>query len=136
MLVDTSVWSAALRRAGYSGVPARRELHSLVSDHRVKIIGPIRQELLSGIREEPQFRKLEKHLAAFPDVPIATEDYVTAARFYNVCRGNGIQGSNTDFLICAVAARCGFAIYTTDNDFRSFETCLPIALYEPEGEGN
>ena len=59
-----------------------------------------------------------------------TEDYVTAARFYNLCRSKGIQGSNTDFLICAVAVRNNFAVFTTDNDFALFATRLPIVLHE------
>jgi predicted nucleic acid-binding protein len=130
VLVDTSVWSLALRRGG--GEPwAAQELRSLIADHRVQMIGPIRQELLSGIRTEEQFRKLERHLRAFPDLPIETSDYVEAARFFNVCRTKGIQGSNTDYLICAVAAQRDFAIFTTDDDFHHFAEHLPIALYQP-----
>ena len=63
ILVDTSVWSAALRRGKNSNAPQAAELRSLIADHRVEIIGPIRQELLSGIREAAQFKNLEKHLA-------------------------------------------------------------------------
>lgn len=130
--MDTSVWSAVLRRGKQAAWPPAGELRHLIADHRVDIIGPIRQELLSGIRDPSQFRKLEKHLAAFPDVPIETEDYVTAARFYNLCRSKGIQGSNTDFLICAVAVRNRLAIFTTDNDFARFAKHLPIVLHEPK----
>jgi predicted nucleic acid-binding protein len=49
---------------------------------------------------------------------------------FNLCRAKGIQGSNTDFLICAVAVRHDFTIFTTDGDFRLFAKCLPIVLYE------
>ena len=132
ILVDTSVWSMALRRGRKSKFPPVQELRTLISDHRVQMIGPIRQELLSGIREETQFKELEKHLAAFQDLPIVTEDYVSAARFFNLCRAKGIQGSNTDFLICAVAVRNRLAIFTTDRDFRSFARYLSIVLYKPE----
>ena len=133
VLVDTSVWSAALRRTKQSEPRPAKELRNLIADHRVDIIGSIRQEILSGIREEAQFKKLEKHLAAFPDIPITTEDYVMAARFFNLCRTKGVQGSNTDFLICAVAVRCRCVIYTTDKDFPLLAKHLPIALHEPEG---
>lgn len=133
ILVDTSVWSAALRRdKTYSSAQAT-ELRNLVADHRVEIIGPIRQELLSGIREASQFKKLEKHLAAFPDIPLTTEDYVAAAKFFNVCKSKGVQGSNTDFLICAVAVRNHLSIFTTDKDFSLFAKYLPIVLHETEG---
>ncbi|MFC1461352.1 PIN domain-containing protein [Verrucomicrobiota bacterium] len=131
--MDTSIWSAALRRTKQDEPHPAKELRNLISDHRVEIIGPIRQEILSGIRENAQFKKLERHLAAFPDIPITTEDYVMAARSFNLCRAKGVQGSNTDFLICAVAVRCHCGIYTTDKDFPLFTKHLPIALHEPEG---
>ena len=130
MLVDTSVWSAALRRAKRIETAVVNELRSLVLEHRVDIIGPIRQEVLSGLRDDAQFEKLEKHLAAFPDIPLTADDYVTAATFFNTCRGKGVQGSNTDFLICAVAVRNQLAIYTTDKGFSLFAKHLPIVLHE------
>jgi len=133
ILVDTSVWSVALRRTKHKESYPALELRNLIADHRVEIIGAIRQEILSGIREDTQFKKLRKHLAAFPDIPITTEDYVMAARFFNLCRTKGIQGSNTDFLICAVSVRCRCAIYTTDKDFPLFAKHIPIALHKSEG---
>lgn len=130
ILVDTSVWSAALRRGKNASSREADELRNLIADHRVEIIGPIRQELLSGIRETPQFKTLEKHLAAFPDIPLTTDDYVAAAEFFNICKSKGVQGSNTDFLICAVAVRCGMPIFTTDKDFALFVKHIPIELHE------
>lgn len=135
VLVDTSVWSLALRRGGQSTSAPASVFRNLISDKRVQMIGPIRQELLSGVREETQFRDLEARLAAFPDLPITTEDYVTAARFFNLCRKKGIQGSNTDFLICAVAARNQLVIFTTDKDFALFAEYLPVELYQSEATG-
>lgn len=130
ILVDTSVWSEALRRSRGVETTVVREFRNLVLEHRVDIIGPIRQEVLSGVREDAQFENLENHLSAFPDLPLVTEDYITAARFFNACRASGVQGSNTDFLICAIAARHELAIYTTDKDFRLFAKHLPILLHE------
>jgi hypothetical protein len=62
----------------------------MIQDHRVQMIGPIRQEILSGIRNESQFKKLQNHLESFPDLPAITEDYVTAAKYFNRCRSKGI----------------------------------------------
>ena len=129
VLVDTSIWSLALRRGSDRSAGPVRELEALIADNRVQIIGPFRQEILSGIREETQFRELEAHLSAFPDLSVTAEDYVTAARFFNLCRAKGIQGSNTDFLICAVAVRHRLAIFTTDKDFALYAKHLPIALH-------
>lgn len=129
VLVDTNVWSAALRRRGSAPSPVVRELRRLIQDRLVDIIGPIRQEVLSGIRDASHFSALEEYLADFQDLDLATEDYVTAARFFNVCRAAGIQGSHADFLICAVAVRYGLAVFTLDGDFSNFEKHVPIALY-------
>jgi predicted nucleic acid-binding protein len=132
VLVDTSIWSLALRRGVQSGSPLVKELRNLIEDHRVQIIGPIRQEILSGIRSESQFNNLKKRLSAFSDFPLVTEDYVTAARYFNHCRSKGIQGSNTDFLIGAVSVRTKLPIFTTDKDYKLFTKHIPIQLYRPE----
>lgn len=129
VLVDTSVWSLALRRATDEIHPEAAELKKLIANHIVEIIGPIRQELLSGVRDKKQFARLESTLDAFPNLPLASKDYVLAAKFFNLCRSKGIQGSNTDFLICAVAVRGDLAIFTTDLDFRQYQKHLPISLY-------
>jgi len=130
VLIDTSVWSLALRRGEHVKNPETEELRRLIASHVAEIIGPIRQEVLSGVRNQAQFDNLESHLAAFFDLPLQTEDYVTAAKFFNLCRSKGIQGSNADFLICAVAVRCDLAVFTTDEDFRHFAKCLPVMLHE------
>jgi predicted nucleic acid-binding protein len=132
VIVDTRIWSSALRRGVQNNSEAVQELRHLVQDHRVQMIGPVRQEILSGIRHESQFNKLKAHLENFPDLSIITEDYVAAAKFFNRCRAKGVQGSNTDFLICAVAVRNKFAIYSTDKDFDLFSKHLPIVMYRPE----
>jgi predicted nucleic acid-binding protein len=131
VLVDTPIWSLALRRkkrADHATIAT--ELASLVEDGRVVLIGPIRQELLSGIKEEIQFDRLREHLRAFPDAAIVPHDYEEAASFYNRCRAKGLQGSNTDFLICAIAVRYDLSIFTTDRDFTHFANVLPIRLHE------
>jgi predicted nucleic acid-binding protein len=130
VLVDTSIWSVALRRrrkVDNDAVVSR--LSALIDDGVVAIIGPIRQELLSGIREPAQFERLRDHLRAFPDTQLTIEDYEQAAAFYNDCRTKGVQGSNTDFLICAAAVRNDFAIFTADDDFLRYAELLPIALH-------
>lgn len=130
VLLDTSIWSLALRRGRHSPGPEAVEAKRLIKGHLVEILGPIRQEVLSGVRDEAQFERLRTHLAAFPDIPIEEEDYVTAARFFNLCRAKGIQGSNTDFLICAAAVRHKLEIFTTDGDFAHYARYIPIVLHE------
>lgn len=128
VLVDTSVWSLALRRTKSVHLVTER-LRELILDGRASIIGPIRQELLSGVKIDVQFDKLKQKLRAFPDIELMTDDHEEAARFFNLCRAKGVQGSNTDFLICAVAARRKLSIFSTDRDFELFARHVPVSLY-------
>ena len=129
VLVDACVWSMALRRGEASGGQEVSELMELVEELRVQLIGPVRQEILSGIKSHAQLTKLRDHLRPFPDLELTARDSETAAEFYNTCRGKGVQGSNTDFLICAVAVREQMPIFTTDADFTYFQKYLPIKLH-------
>jgi predicted nucleic acid-binding protein len=130
VIVDTSVWSLALRRAKRVDTSPTRELAQLIEDGRVAMLGPVRQELLSGIKDKRQFAMLREHLRAFPDLALEAADYEDAASAFNQCRERGVQGSNTDFLICAAANRRDYAIFTTDGDFRHFSRVLKVRLHE------
>ena len=131
VIVDTCIWSLALRRNTPTFNSLVDELKELISEVRVQLIGPIRQELLSGIKSKKQFRSLKDHLSAFPDLILESEDFELAAEYYNTSRAKGIQGSNTDFLICALAHRYGMPIFTTDKDFKQYQSVLPIKLHMP-----
>ena len=131
VIIDTSVWSLALRRQRSSGAAEALELAELVREGRAAMMGPVRQELLSGVQREQQYESLRGYLRAFPDIALEAEDYEEAASFFDRCRAKGIQGSNTDFLICAVAARRRFGILTTDTDFLHFAKLLPIEIHSP-----
>jgi hypothetical protein len=135
VLPDTPIWSAAFRRGEEVGGSYRDEMSKLVNQGLVEIIGPIRQEILSGIRDRSKFEVVRDRLRVFPDLEIGTGDYEEAAAYYNRCRSKGIQGSFTDFLICAVAVRHGIEIFTDDKDFMGYKTVLPIRLYQPEEGG-
>jgi predicted nucleic acid-binding protein len=126
-LVDTCVWSAVFRHKNPQPGLFKR-LEDLIIDGRIAIIGPIRQELLSGISDSKQFDQLKKMLSSFEDVALQTDHFVKAAEFANTCRSKGIQGSTTDFLICAVAYLENLVIFSTDKDFNSYEKCLPIKI--------
>jgi len=127
VLVDTCIWSAALRHKE-PDLELSNKLKDLISDGRVSIIGPIRQEILSGISSRKQFHKLKKILSSFEDITLKTEHFEKAAEFSNICRKKGIQGSTIDFLICAVAHLEDLAIFTTDSDFENYSKFLPIEL--------
>ena len=127
VLVDTCIWSGVLRHKNPDS-ELTNKLKDLITDGRVSIIGPIRQEILSGISNVRQFQKLKKILSSFDDIPLETGHFEKAAEFSNICRRKGIQGSTIDFLICAVAHLENLEIFTTDSDFENYSKSLPIEL--------
>jgi hypothetical protein len=134
-LVDTSVWSLALRRKDRDLTAAEQsavdELVDLTREGRARIIGLIRQELLSGIKTAAQYEKLRVALRAFPDEPIETADYEAAAKVSNACRSRGIVAQVVDALICQIALARHWSIFTTDPDFKAYAKVLPIKLHAP-----
>ena len=134
VLVDTTIWSLALRRRsrnlGATQLRLVDEWRTLVEEGRAAIIGPIRQEILSGVRDPDVFDRLRVHLAGFDCLRIELDDHDQAARFYNRLRAAGVAGGAIDLLICAVAHRIDVAIFTTDRDFQRYARHLPIRLHE------
>lgn len=132
VLVDTSMWSLALRKKKDWNAEESAfivKLSELIEESAVEMIGPIRQEVLSGISSPRAFSLLKEKLEAWKDIKIESEDYIRAAEMFNICRKHGIQGSHVDFLICAIAERHQFAIFTLDNDFILYAKHLPIWIY-------
>jgi predicted nucleic acid-binding protein len=134
-LVDTPVWLLALRRKPAALSEAEQtvvtELSELAKEGRVRMIGPVRQELLSGIKTDAQYEKLRVALQVFPDEPLQTRDYESAAKASNDCRTKGVVVSPVDVLICATALAREWNIFTTDPDFRNYAKILPIRLHKP-----
>ena len=127
VLVDTCIWSQVLRHKS-PDTDLARKLQEIIQNARVAIIGPIRQELLSGIAQVKQFNELKETLSSFEDLPLNTVHYEKAAEFSNICRRKGIQGSTIDFLICAVAVMNNLLIFTIDKDFDNYKKYLPLRL--------
>jgi predicted nucleic acid-binding protein len=133
VLVDTSVWSLALRRKTENLSTNERflvaELSELIREGRARVIGLVRQELLSGIRATEQYEQLKLHLRSFPDEVVDTSDYEEAAKAGNRCRAKGVVVSIVDILLCAVAIKRQWAIFTTDPDFSNYAKVLPLRIH-------
>lgn len=138
ILVDTSVWSLALRKKTLTEDEKNivKELKELIYELRVVVIGPVRQELLSGISDDIKFINLKDKLKAFEDLPLKVDDYEKAAEIFNTCRRNGVQGSHIDFLICAAAINNEISIFTTDKDFENYKKYINIKLHTIRDEFN
>jgi predicted nucleic acid-binding protein len=133
VLIDTSVWSLALRRQ-------RRDLSSLEKSLVFRcrdltiageacLIGPILQETLSGISAPEAFQQVKTRLVCVREVSITAGTFILAAEFFNTCRRHGITPEAIDMTICAGAHLHGAPIFTTDPDFPRYARHLPIALY-------
>jgi predicted nucleic acid-binding protein len=133
VLVDTSISFLALRKKktqlNKTQILIVEELIELINESRVVLIGPVRQEILSGIVSKSQFQKLKAKFRAFEDFPINQRDYELAAEFYNICRKNGVKGSHIDFLICSTSYNHKFSIFTTDKDFENYSKHLNISIH-------
>ena len=135
VLIDTSVWSLALRRKNESLSTNERflvaELSELIREGRARMIGLVRQELLSGIKATEQYEKLRLHLRSFPDEVVDTSDYEEAAKAGNRCRAKGVVVSIVDILLCAVANKRQWTIFATDPDFSNYAKVLPLRIHAP-----
>lgn len=132
ILVDTCAWSLLLRRKTKAALNHDEQLlltslTEAIRDGRVAIIGPIRQEILSGIKKASQFEKLRSALEAFPDEQLTTTHYEEAARLFNLCRGRGVEWGATDVLICAIAVQKHWAILTSDGGLKR---CIEVLRAE------
>jgi len=135
VLADTPVWSLFFRRLEAHLSPnqqaIRNELAELITVDRAHLIGPVRQEVLSGVRDPAQFVRMRDRLRAFADPVIAIEDYELAGEYFNRCRASGLVGGAVDLLICAMAVRRDWQVFTTDRDFIGYARHLPVVLYKP-----
>jgi predicted nucleic acid-binding protein len=134
-LIDTSIWSLALRRRAQDLSSAEKilvgELTELVKEGRARILGVIRQELLSGIKAPEQYEKLRVMLRSFPDEALETSDYELAAKSSNQCRSKAIAVSVVDAMICAISLTRDWPTFTADPDFTNYANVLQIKLHVP-----
>jgi len=105
----------------------RAALTNAIQDGQVVIIGPIRQEILSGIKELAQFDKLRTALEAFKDEQLTTFHFEEAARLFNLCRRRGIESGSTDILICTVAIQKHWTLLTNDGGIKR---CIEVLQAE------
>ncbi|MEN9309205.1 MAG: hypothetical protein RL173_3137, partial [Fibrobacterota bacterium] len=116
VLIDTNIWSTFFRRNKPEDQKLRANIEMLMQENRISMIGPIRQEILTGIKDDNKYAILKEYLQAFEDEPITTEAYEYAAKVANGCMKNGIAISAIDAIIVAVIVLHGFEIYSNDQD--------------------
>jgi predicted nucleic acid-binding protein len=133
VIVDTPVWSAALRRRRKNLSARERSLvlhlRELIINGDAILLGSVRQELLTGIIDSEKFEMSRERLRALDDLAPDTDDYERTAEYANQCARHGIASTTIDMLICAVAIGRGVPILTTDDDFARYAQWVPIQLH-------
>lgn len=118
LLVDTTVWSLALRKGGPADHPAVHKLRdSLVGDEDMYLTGLILQEILQAFREDATFRRLITYFEPFSLLPLGRGSYVAAAELQRPCRSKGIPVTTADCQIATAAVENECLLLTTDKDF-------------------
>lgn len=134
VLVDTSVWSLALRRTRRDLSTSERAivfaLRELIHHGQVVLIGVVRQEVLSGTPDANSFDRLRDYLRDFVDESPTVDDYEDAAKCDNLCRSVGVAASPVDMLLCAIARRMDAPVFTTDRDFLRYAAHLSLRLLD------
>lgn len=129
VLVDTSVWSLALRRDGLADHPAVEQLSDLLdSGEDLFLTGLILQEILQAFRSEAVATQVAYHLEPFPLLPIEPEACLAAARLYRRCKEQGLGASTIDCHIAASAITNDCQLLTTDRDFQRLVRICPLEL--------
>jgi predicted nucleic acid-binding protein len=118
LLVDTSVWSLALRRDVEATEPEVQELKEALLGSRIVITtGLVLQELLQGFSGPKDQAQIVERFSALPLLQPDREDHINAAGVRNACRKAGVQLGTVDALLAQLCIRHDLTLLTTDKDF-------------------
>ena len=118
LLVDTSVWSLALRRDVEANEPEVHALkEALFGSDLVVTTGLVLQELLQGFSGAKAQTQITERFAALPLLQPDRDDHIGAAVLRNTCRQSGVQMGTIDALLAQLAIRHDLTLLTTDKDF-------------------
>ena len=131
LLVDTSVWSLALRRDATASAPQVRALRdALEGAEMVVTTGLVLQELLQGFAGPRARSDIIDRFAALPFLSPDREDHVEAAEIRNRCRRAGVQVGTIDALLAQLCIRHDLTLLTTDKDFVRAASHSPLRVWK------
>ena len=120
LLVDTSVWSLALRRDEHQSEPEVLALgNALRGADQVFITGLVLQELLQGFSGPKARDQILERLAALAFLQPDRVDHIEAADIRNSCRRRGLQIGTVDALLIQICRRHDLVMLSTDRDFHA-----------------
>jgi predicted nucleic acid-binding protein len=132
LLVDTSVWSLAMRRDSGSELLQVRQLRdALDGSDSVVTTGLVLQELLQGFNGAKAAASIVERFQSLPLLQPDRRDHVAAAEIRNECRRNGVQIGTIDALLIQLCGRYDLTLLTTDQDFTFAARYVPFKLWAP-----
>ncbi|OQX07534.1 MAG: hypothetical protein BWK76_24690 [Desulfobulbaceae bacterium A2] len=125
-LVDTSAWIYALRRDSITRI--RQRLDQLLQLNAVRITPYVRLELLTNVRTEEEFLRLEKGLGAVAEATLNNETWNLACRLGFSLRSQGVSLATP----CVISAACAMhhqaILLHADNGYDLAASHLQCAL--------
>jgi len=136
ILVDTSVWSLALRRGTVSAEPEVQYLkEALTGSDVVVTTGLVLQELLQGFSGPRAKSQIIERLASLPLLQPERDDHIAAAEIRNTCRRAGVQIGTIDALLAQLCVRHDLILLTTDNDFSLAAKYCSLRVWSSQAGG-
>ena len=130
LLVDTSVWSLALRRDGAVTTPEVAALREAIEGSDVVVTtGLVLQELLQGFNGPKDRQAIMDRFGALPLIQPGREDHVAAAEVRNACRRSGVQMGTIDALLIQLCGRHDLTLLSADKDFSNAAAFVPFKLW-------
>ena len=127
LLVDTSVWSLALRRDGtYEAKEVLALREALTGADSVVMTGLVLQELLQGFNGPKAKDAIIERFGALPLIQPDRQDHVAAAEVRNACRRGGVQIGTIDALLIQLCGRHEMTLLSADKDFANAARHVPF----------
>ena len=125
ILVDTSIWIDLLNGRLGSGVTE-------VDLFNFGTCGPVVQEVVQGLDEDPESLSLRDAFLALPLLsdPLPLRLFLEAAQIYQLGRAKGFTiRSSTDCLIAVIAIENKVSVWHRDRDFDALARFTPLRTY-------
>jgi len=130
LVVDTSVWSLALRRDGAVATPEVAALREAIEGSDVVVTtGLVLQELLQGFNGPKDRQAIMDRFGALPLIQPDREDHVAAAEVRNACRRSGVQMGTIDALLIQLCGRHDLTLLSADKNFSNAAAFVPFKLW-------
>ena len=133
LLVDTSVWSLALRRDAAGNEPEVQVLMDALDGSEIVVTtGLVLQELLQGFNGPKAGAAIVERFSALALVEPGREDYIAAAEVRITCRRAGVQIGTVDALIAQLCIASDLTLLTTDLDFSHAAKHCKLKVWAPK----